>query len=84
MATKDKTAGPMPDAAGEAVPETMPPPPPVAHEAPRTIEDWMEIRGSELWAFEACKVLRGWAIGQVVAADEYDSAIKAAHSIEVS
>lgn len=81
MAKQDKTAGPTPDADGEDVPETLPPPPPAET---RTIEEWRDIRGSEVWAFEACKILRGWAIGQVVAADQYDSAIKAAHTIEVS
>lgn len=85
MAKQDKTAGPTPDAEGEAVPETLPPPPPEpACLAPRTIEEWRDIRGSEAWAFEAAKSLRGWPIGQVVAADQYDSAIKAAHTIEVS
>jgi len=84
MAKQDKTAGPTPDAEGEAVPETLPPPPPVAFLAPRTIEEWRDIRKPDAWAHEAAKSLRNWPIGQVVAADQYDSAIEAAHTIEVS
>jgi len=72
MATKDKTAGPSPDAEGEAVPDVA------------TIEVWREVRGSAAWEFESAKVLRQWAIGQVVSLSEYDSAIEAAHTIEVS
>lgn len=84
MTKQDKTAGPTPDAEGEAVPETLPPPPPVARLEPRTIEEWRGIREPDAWAHEAAKSLKGWPLGKVVAADEYDSAIKAAHSIEVS
>lgn len=81
MAKQDKTAGPTPDAEGEAVPETLPPPPPAET---RTIEEWRDIRKPDAWAHEAAKSLRNWPIGQVVAADQYDSAIEAAHTIEVS
>lgn len=85
MPPKDKTAGPMPDAEGAAVPETLPPPPPDAgYLAPRTIEEWQEIRRPDAWAHEAAKILKNWPLGKIVAADEYDSAITAAHTIEVS
>lgn len=73
MAKHEQPAGPTPDAEGEGAPaETA------------TIEDWREVRASAAWAFEAAKCLRNWSIGQVVSLSEYDSAIKAAHTIEVS
>ena len=78
---KTNTAGPTPDAEGAPVPETLPPPP---LEETRTIEEWRDIRKPEAWAHEAAKSLRGWPLNQVVTADQYDSAIKAAHHIEVS
>lgn len=78
---KTNTAGPTPDAEGAPVPETLPPPP---LEETRTIEEWRDIRKPEAWAHEAAKSLRGWPLSQVVTADQYDSAIKAAHHIEVS
>lgn len=89
---KTNTAGPTPDAEGAPVPETLPPPPPdhvpvplvEAFLAPRTIEEWRDIRKPEAWAHEAAKSLRNWPLNQVVTADQYDSAIKAAHTIEVS
>ncbi len=81
MATKDKTAGPTPDAEGAPMPETLPPEP-VTDKA--TIEAWREIRVPDAWAHEAAKQLRNWPSGQVVSLADYDAAIKAAHSIEVS
>lgn len=78
---KTNTAGPTPDAEGTPVSETLPPPPP---EEARTIEEWRDIRKPEAWAHEAAKSLKGWPLNQVVTADQYDSAITAAHGIEVS
>lgn len=71
MASKDKTAGPMPDAEGEAVPETA------------TIEEWREVRQPQAWEHEAAKAVRNWPMGKMVALSEYDSAIEAAKNIEV-
>ena len=73
MAKTGRTAGPMPDAeGGDASADTA------------TIEDWREVRASAAWEFEAAKCLRNWPIGKVVSLSEYDSAIEAAHTIEVS
>jgi len=72
MAKHEQQAGPMPDAKSAPTPDVA------------TIEDWRETRASAAWAFEAAKCLRNWSIGQVVSLSEYDSAITAAHTIEVS
>lgn len=72
MATKDKTAGQVPDAEGEPAPDVAP------------VEVWREVRAPEAWAHEAARQLRNWPIGQVVSLSDYDAAIKAAQAIEVS
>ena len=73
MATKDRTAGPTPDAEGEAVPETL-----------LTIEECRDIRAPHAWEHEAAKSLRNWPIGQVVTLSTYDAALVSARTIEVS
>lgn len=84
MAKSDKTAEPSLDAGGEALPEAPPPPPAAVYLAPRTIEEWQEIKATPAWAHEAAKSLKHWPLGKIATADEYDAAITAAHRIEVS
>lgn len=87
MGTKKQTADANVDAEGAAVPDTLPATPADATEAPDdgvTVEDWRALRQPPAWAHMAAVQLRNWPIGKVLTADEYDSAIKAAQTIEVS